>query len=647
MKVAVRQKKLLEIFKYSSGFLTAELLAETLQVSKRTIHNDLAALEAQGNLFQKKPGVGIRLQSSEKNDKTEEDFYSPDYRRNQILKILLFQEQTITYQSMAEKFMVSISSIIADLNYLKKNIFQEGTLELVGNEHGTRLVGKEIQWNKTLIVFNEYMKKTANLNFRDQEYHELLAEFYPFEHIKICYEIVTNLKSYNIYYVADYYLENVFHALLALVYRVGKGYHHNMERNEFFSEQIMKLMNYVIAKDLLELIEKKTEVHFSNGDIYLFSVYLKANRISFKPANTSYDEEFARKIREMIDRMSDCSNVNLQQDHELYESLYLHMIPMIHRLKYKIMLKNPMLDEIKSEYRLMFELTWLAVDPFVKELGLKMTEDEVGFLMLYFQNALEKQKKSKRIVVVCPNGLATSTFIANKIRKILPPLDIIELASLDDIHHFNYSNIDFIVSTVPLEIQNVTVVIVSMLLNANDLRKIEKVYKEKIEHPIPEHIVPDIAGQKKYLKPTHVFFHEGKMDKNTMIHKVCDQLRQEELVTKNFEASIFDRERKGATDNIFGGAIPHAEVSTVKQTCLAVWVNKEPMKWTKYRVKVIVFCAIAEEDLKFAKLVLKEAFAFIQSKKVVEWLSSVNTREELMEKIFGGNEFDKKRINKN
>ena len=70
------------------------------------------------------------------------------------------------------------------------------------------------------------------------------------------------------------------------------------------------------------------------------------------------------------------------------------------------------------------------------------------------------------------------------------------------------------------------------------------------------------------------------------------------------------------------------------------------MKWTKYRVKVIVFCAIAEEDLKFAKLILKEAFAFIQSKKVVEWLSSVNTREELIKQIYGGNELDKERVDK-
>ena len=75
-------------------------------------------------------------------------------------------------------------------------------------------------------------------------------------------------------------------------------------------------------------------------------------------------------------------------------------------------------------------------------------------------------------------------------------------------------------------------------------------------------------------------------------------------------------------------------------------MNKEPIKWSKYRVKVVVFCAIAEKDIKLAKLVLKEAFAFIKSKEAVELLSSVNTREELIKQIYGGNELDKERVDK-
>ncbi len=42
--------------------------------------------------------------------------------------------------------------------------------------------------------------------------------------------------------------------------------------------------------------------------------------------------------------------------------------------------------------------------------------------------------------------------------------------------------------------------------------------------------------------------------------------------------------------------LPHGAVSTVRKTQLALWINKEPVKWSKYRVKVIVFFALNSED---------------------------------------------------
>ena len=112
------------------------------------------------------------------------------------------------------------------------------------------------------------------------------------------------------------------------------------------------------------------------------------------------------------------------------------------------------------------------------------------------------------------------------------------------------------------------------------------------------------------------------------------------MVDEKFENSILEREKKGATDNVFGGAIPHAVVSTVKKTCLALWVNSEPIKWTKYKAKVIVFLAIAEQDSKKMKLVLEKGFSFIKSKEIVDVLSSCTTREELLTQIYGGINFD-------
>lgn len=641
MKVALRQKKLLEMFKYTSGYMTVEYLSKELQVSKRTIHSDLQRLESKGISFEKKPGVGIRLCSvPSEQEAADLDPFSPEYRRKQLIKELLFLGQTITYQSLSERFMVSPSSIIADINHIKKYILKDSGTELIGVEQGTLLQGSEAQWQKTMIACNEYLLKSAGLSFREEKGRNLLCEFYNSELVETCYHITNSLREYNIYYVADYYLSNVFNVLLVLVHRLSEHHHHIIEHNEFYSDQIMTLMCYTVAKDLLELVTKNHHITFETSDVYFLSIYLKANRITFKTTTTNLGSRFEKIVRDMIERMSNCANVELQNDNELYENIYLHLIPMIHRLKNNIYIENPMLDEIKKEFHLMFELTWLVVDSLTKELNIAMTEDEVGFLMLHFQNALEKQKKSKRILVVCPNGVATSTLIANRIRQVLPPLDIIEVASLEEVETFEYSNIDFIVSTVPLNVKGVLVVVVSMLLNTKDLDQIEEVYKSKLLLPLESGQNFKNKELEKYLSPKHIFFHKGKCTKEEVIQTVCQKLKQDGMVESGFQASIFEREKEGGTDNAFGGALPHGAVSTVKQTCLAVWVNDEPIKWTKYRVKVIVFFALSEKDMKNTKKVLENGFSMIKSKEIVDKLSAAKTKEQLIAYITGGIKVD-------
>ncbi|MCB6288970.1 PRD domain-containing protein, partial [[Clostridium] scindens] len=70
----------------------------------------------------------------------------------------------------------------------------------------------------------------------------------------------------------------------------------------------------------------------------------------------------------------------------MFYNLCLHLEPMIYRLKNRIYITNPMLFEIKQQYHLMFDLTWMIMDSIRTTLGVTLTEDEVGFLMLHFQN---------------------------------------------------------------------------------------------------------------------------------------------------------------------------------------------------------------------------------------------------------------------
>ena len=67
-----------------------------------------------------------------------------------------------------------------------------------------------------------------------------------------------------------------------------------------------------------------------------------------------------------------------------------HVAPMINRLKNNITIKNPMLDEIKKQYKVMFDLTWLITGSISNALNVTITEDEIGFLTLHFLSALER-----------------------------------------------------------------------------------------------------------------------------------------------------------------------------------------------------------------------------------------------------------------
>lgn len=648
MNAALREKKLLELLKHESEFVTVQYLSNTFEVSKRTIHNDLLKLEAQGFQFEKKPGTGIRLNHSDSSYSSKHsDEFSPEIRRQQLMKELLFEEKTITYQAVADRFMVSMSSVIADINLIRNEILTDSSAKLIGDESGTRFQGTEAQWQRTMITYSEYLLRHAGFTFHEKAGRDLLSKFYDPEYVDSCYKMVMSLKKHNIYYVADYYLSNVFLILTTMTQRLSNNHHHTMLHEQFHSDQVMNLMYYTIAKDLLEATTKDRSFTFDINDIYFLSMYLKGNRVTFKTADNRREIHFEKTVQNIILRMSKCTNVDLADDPELYESLYMHLIPMIHRLQNKIFIKNPMLEEIKTDYRLMLELTWLVTTPLMEELGITMTEDEAGFLMLYFQSALEKKKKSKRIIVVCPNGIATSNLIANRIRQVLPPLDIIEVASLEEMETFEHSGIELIVSTVPVNIKDVPVLIVSQLITSRDLEKLQSIYNCKFleEKNETETILPE--NMEEYLKPEHIFFHKGACTQDEIIETVCNKLYQDDMVDQGFLTSIIEREKMGGTDNKIGGAIPHGAVNTVKKTCFALWVNDEPIKWTRYKVKVIVFFALSEKDMKQTKKILEKGFFMIKSKEIIEYLSSVSSKKELTNYLFGGINYDQKRFDRN
>ena len=93
-------------------------------------------------------------------------------------------------------------------------------------------------------------------------------------------------------------------------------------------------------------------------------------------------KEYDAVVRKMIQKMSDSIQVDLTRDEKLYMNILYHLVSMIYRSKLNVPVSNPLLEEIKREYSVLYSTTWLILAGIEKELDIRLTDDEVAFMMI-------------------------------------------------------------------------------------------------------------------------------------------------------------------------------------------------------------------------------------------------------------------------
>ena len=633
-----RRKLMIDLLINSEDYLTVKKISSLFGVSERTVHNDLDYLQSKYEII-KKSGVGIRLVSSNNLIDTE---ISVNDRRLDIIKKIILESKTVTINELKEQYYVSQSSILNDLKWIKNNFLQSYNANLLSSEKGTRVICSENERIKILVSYSNLAINLDQTMFQREEMLRKFSLIYPKNICEACWHVIESFRHEQFLQKAEYYLQNVYRFLLALVYRLQLGNHLVAEnKNELHTMQVMELTNYLLAHDVFNLINENLDnkVIPTEEDVLYLSMLLRANKISFlKSANgiDDYSKQFASSL---IEKMSEVIEIDLTGNLQLIEMIYSHCNAMFERIKNKVKLENPMLQIIKQEYQAMFELVWLIVDAIDHNISKNISEDEIGFLMLYFQNEMEKNKKSKKIIVVCPNGVVASNLIASKIKEFLPPMDIIEVTSIDRIEKNDISGYSFIVSTTALDEQVIPVIQVSMLLTIQDINNIKDMYEDISE--CKKGANTSVSRLKtQYLAEEDIFWSNKSLTREDVIYEVCQKLISSGRVKNGFCESVLTREKISSTSISTGGAIPHASCKYVNHTCFALYVSSKPIEWGDYSVKVIIFFALAESDVVDSKRILSEAFNFIREQIVVDTLSSVSSRDELLELLCIGGKHD-------
>ena len=622
MHLNSREKEIVKELLATSKFITVDTIAKKLNVSDKTIRNHIININ---NVLQKKhlgeivkkPRIGVYLKFDPNNVKKLEELLinnkqslisdvSIKNRKVFIIRKLLFANQKyITMQDMADGLYTSRSSVINLLKEIEEWFKQFGITIARRQHSGIEICYSEMNWRRAVDGFyrmlcadigdiNNAADKKSQLENRvdssDLFVMKQILEGFDVEKIE---KILSSLETAEqIVFSYDSYLRLLLHVSLGTM-RKRKNAFVVMPIEQV--NEISALREYKMAETLAKVIGQEFQVSFAENDILYFAAYLLMTEISYI-ANENKQKEMAEDIdvirpfiNELIHLIGTILNVDLRSDEEFVNSLILYLRPALYRLKFNIHTDNPFLQQIKENYPRVFGAAWASSILFEKYFNVKVGEDEIGFLSIYVETALERINHKMRTVVVCNHGVGISQLLSQQIRKAIPGLEVDDALSLYDYKSMNTSNYDFALSTIPLSEEEKPVIYINSILKPEDIHKIKEQILQYKKMKIRDTALQDSELSQFLYYEDLIFTNLDVENKKEVIEYLSGKLLEKKKIHKEFIQSVLEREDATSTVVGQGIAIPHGSQQYVLESTIAVAKLKKPIKWKHNEQVDIVF----------------------------------------------------------
>ena len=638
-----RQIFLLEFLLKQHEYLSANQLAEKYGVSTKTVYQDIDKLNDffdEGELksrIDKVPRKGIKLSADEERKKIHslllvnkhesgvQDF-SPEYRESELIKRLFINQEELDIYDFAEEMYVTESTVHRDIDKLEKNLGQFNLKIRI--KHDQLFVDGD-EWNIRKAL-QSYVIQVQSLGREEN-----IERFFLEKDIEICNEAISRLsQKYHHQFSEEY------SCLLLVECLIFKK---RTDHNNFLNERTSNLINdlnhlevYFFSGELLESIINKSFSEISPYEIEAMAYSLLAYGFSIQSAD--YIQSIDHQVNELIQKVSNLLSLDLSKDNHLKLMLSNHISKMIFRLRNQIYITNPALEEIKKQYSSLFNVIWIAIRGLSKYYEINISNEELAFIVIHFQLAIEKIVKPLNIVVICQNGIATSELIMSKLHKIFDSDAKITNINARELDFYDLSNIDLIISTIALLEVTVPVIEVSPILTKDEIESIRSFYSE---HMTDNYTLmrTSLDGRKFNLESLQTLIKKPYLIRETMkskkecLEKMIKECDSSNRKNKEFKESILERETLGSTSVYTGVALPHCDPRFVEQSELIIMTLDKPINWGKNNVKLIILIAVAENDIPIFKDSLIALYSVIENQELMNELVQLENGDEIKNRL--------------
>ncbi|MDL0434905.1 MULTISPECIES: BglG family transcription antiterminator [unclassified Niallia] len=600
-----RTGNLLKQLMAAEDLITSEQLSRVLHVTSRTIRNDMKELEsllaANGAKIKSVRGQGYKLVIE--SDQLFRKFLQESFHKGKddiiptlkggrvhyIINRLLLTDKNLKLEDLAEELFISKSTIQNDLKEVKELLLvYDLKVEKTGNS-GLRIKGDEVNLRFCMseYLFNRKLDQTELT-------YDPAALLVNEELAAIRNIILEEIRDAGIT-LSDISLNNLVVHIAIACKRIREGNYISAIPKE--KNEILKEKEYAVSEKIVRTIEEELNVAFPETEIAYIAIHLLGTKLLTHHELTDgevlefIDESIMDLTKKILAETDEKMDLGIKEDRELFTGLSLHLKPAINRFRYKMNLRNPLLDDIKSNYPIPFEAGVVAAGVINKELGYDIHENEIAFLALHFGAAMERKKvssKKKRCMIVCASGVGSANLLYYKLKsQYSSELEMIGTTELYKVKEINFAEIDLIISTIPIKEEvPVPVIEVNTILGDRDFEKINgALYSKKAKNKADSSIRSELV------------FLQQPFDKKEEVFAFLEaELLKLGLIDESFMDNVRKREKVSPT--CFGNlvAIPHPNTPQTEETFWAFCTLQKPIDWGGKNVQFVCLLSVQKNS---------------------------------------------------
>ena len=389
----IRQKYELSIL-IKDGKFNLDKLAETFNVNARTIRNDIVQIEdylksknVKATIEVKNKIITINMLKDIKLEDLVEinyhDFYSDRISKEErillILSDLCWSDGYLTIYDLADKYFVSRGTINSDIVSIKEYCDKNGINFVSARGKGIGIDEDEKNRRKYLASI---IKEFAYLNQKVNLDMSIYGQWFDLDEINKIQAIVNEVDEiFNVSLTDVAYEALIVH--IALSIERFKGGNNDEELPSEELENIGSLQ-YKIASTLVEMINEEFNISLGENEIYYIAVHTAAKSGVIVAQEKRGDNFLEYYCLRLINNVGLLLNVDLSNDKHLFNSLFQHLCACEYRNRNNISLDNPLKDELKNNYKDLFEIVKAVIIDVNEPDVIMPSDDEIAYVMLHF-----------------------------------------------------------------------------------------------------------------------------------------------------------------------------------------------------------------------------------------------------------------------